>query len=951
MLEFVVGQRWVSETEPELGLGTVVDRVEDRVRLRFTGADEERQYAVERAPLRRVVFGPGDRVTLTDGTVREVTAVKEVGGLRVYTNAGGISFGEDVLADDTQGASPEGRLGLGDADPQRQFELRVAALEHRHRRRRSPVRGFLGGRMDLIPHQLYIAREVAGRWRPRVLLADEVGLGKTVEAGLILHRLLVTGRISRALVVVPESLVHQWFIELRRRFNLWFHLFDEARCAAIEAGDPEGNPFHDEQLILCGLPLLMNPSRSRMAAAAGWDMVVVDEAHHLGWSPDQVSPEYRAVELLSRSSQGLLLLTATPEQLGVGSHFARLRLLDPARYPDLERFLKEAEAFGEVAKVAEALLAGRGLRPAEQRRLHRVLQAEPIAIQARLERHAAGDAEARAGLVQDLLDRHGTGRVVFRNTRSAMQGFPRRVPCPVPLEAPGDLAGFLDRLAAEFDADGGTGGTSTPGPAMDPRDPRVRWLATLLREHPEDKVLLIGRSRAKIESLDRALRANITVPTAVFHEGLDLVQRDRQAAWFADPEGARILLASEIGSEGRNFQFAHRLVLLDLPLDPELIEQRIGRLDRIGQKADIQIHVPYVRCSPQEVLFRWFHDGLDAFGHPQVAGRELRDRLGAEVRDLALDFHETHETRRPELEALIRRTRTLRRKLESELEKGRDRLLEMHSYRPEPARVVAEAVRATDGEPELEAFLLEVWDHLGVAVEDLGPRTYRLGGEDGGHEALPGLPPGGCVATFDRNLALGREEVAFLTWDHPMVLGALDAVLGGREGTCAVVAWEGSASRGLWLEMVYVLECVAPPALQLDRFLPATPVRVMVDVIQGREVSDLAMAAWRGARLRDVPARDWVDTVAMRHALPGWVEIGQAAAEVRARGVTAEARGAMDAQLGHELERLRALAAVNPSVGPEELEGLEGQRVDLARHLDQARLRLDAVRLVVLGGN
>jgi ATP-dependent helicase HepA len=950
MLDFVVGQRWVSETEPELGLGTVVARVEDRVRLCFTGADEERQYAVERAPLRRVMFGPGDRVTLTDGTTREVTAVKEVKGLRVYTDAGGISFGEEALADHTQGASPEGRLGLGDADPLRSFALRVAALEHRHRRRRSTVRGFVGGRMDLIPHQLYIAREVAGRWRPRVLLADEVGLGKTVEAGLILHRLLVTGRISRALVVVPESLVHQWFIELRRRFNLWFHLFDEARCAAIEAGDPEGNPFHDEQLILCGLPLLLDPRRARMAAAAGWDMVVVDEAHHLGWSPDQVSPEYQAVEGLSRASEGLLLLTATPEQLGVGSHFARLRLLDPERYPDLGRFQAEAKAFGEVAKVAEALLSGRPLRPAEQRRLHAVLRAEPAAIQARLEQHASGDAAARAGLVQDLLDRHGTGRVVFRNTRSAMQGFPRRVPCPVPLEAPGDMTGYLDRLAAEFDADLGTGGAASSGPAIDSRDPRVRWLAALLREHPDDKVLLIGRSRSKIESLDQALRAHLTVPTAVFHEGLDLVQRDRQAAWFADPDGARILLASEIGSEGRNFQFAHRLVLMDLPMDPELIEQRMGRLDRIGQKSDIQIHVPYVRNSPQEVLFRWFHDGLDAFGHPQVAGRELRDRLGAEVRDLAQDFHETHDTRRPELEALIRRTRTLRQKLETELEKGRDRLLEMHSYRPEPAREVVEAVRETDGEPGLEAFLLEVWDHLGVAVEDLGPRTYRVGGEDGGHEALPGLPPGGCAATFDRKLALAREDVAFLTWDHPMVLGALDAVLGGREGTCAVVAWEGSPGRGLWLEVVYVLECVAPPALQIDRFLPATPVRVSLDVIQGRDVTERARAAWRGARLRDVPARGLADTAAVRHALPGWMERGRATAEVRARAVVEEARRAMDTQLGHELERLRALAAVNPLVGPEELEGLAAQRVDLARHLEQARLRVDAVRLVVLEG-
>ena len=123
------------------------------------------------------------------------------------------------------------------------------------------------------------------RLAPRVLLADEVGLGKTIEACLILHRLILTGRAQRVLILVPESLVHQWFVELLRRFNLWFHIFDEERCEAIEAANPNMNPFLDDQLVLASIKLFSgNEKRIQQAIAAGWDVLVVDEAHHLGWS-------------------------------------------------------------------------------------------------------------------------------------------------------------------------------------------------------------------------------------------------------------------------------------------------------------------------------------------------------------------------------------------------------------------------------------------------------------------------------------------------------------------------------------------------------------------------------------------------------------------------------------------------------------------------------------------
>ncbi len=387
---FHPGQRWISESEPELGLGSVLRVTQRTVVVAFGASEATREYARDNAPLRRVRFRPGDHIKSQQNETLTVVSVTERGGL-IFYHDDGRELCETELSDAISFNQPEERLLAGQLDPPEVFNLRLAALEHQHRRRKSAVRGFVGGRIDLIPHQLYIAAEVAGRLLPRVLLADEVGLGKTIEACLILHRLLLTSRAQRVLILVPDSLVHQWFVELLRRFNLWFHIFDEERCAAIESANPETNPFLDDQLVLASITLFTgNSQRLPQALAAGWDMLVVDEAHHLGWSPDSVSPEYAAVEALGRKAPGLLLLTATPEQLGMASHFARLRLLDPDRFFDLNEFVKEGEQYRNVAALAEKLLSHQKFAADDTKTLAGILSESEASVAAKLEQAGLG---------------------------------------------------------------------------------------------------------------------------------------------------------------------------------------------------------------------------------------------------------------------------------------------------------------------------------------------------------------------------------------------------------------------------------------------------------------------------------------------------------------------------------------------------------------------------------
>ncbi len=980
---FQPGQRWISESEPELGLGSVRRITARTVTIEFGASAETREYARDNAPLRRVRFRVGDTITSQANATLTVRAVAERAGLIFYCGDG-REWSETELSNAISFDQPEERLLAGQLDPTEVFDLRVAALEHQHRRRQSAVRGFVGGRIELIPHQLYIAAEVARRLVPRVLLADEVGLGNSIEACLILHRLILTGRVRRVLILVPDSLVHQWFVELLRRFNLWFHIFDEERCDAIETANPETNPFLDDQLVLASLRLFTGKEkRVQQALAAGWDLLVVDEAHHLGWSPQTVSPEYAVVETLGRQSPGLLLLTATPEQLGMTSHFARLRLLDPDRFYDLHEFIQEAESYRVVARLAEQLLAKHPLTPGDVQTLARILGETEANVRVKVEQMGRSAEGVRAEWIAALLDQHGTGRVMFRNTRATISGFPQRTARICSLAAPAGDARMFEALAIEFTADvglslrrrrGDESQTKTvlqtplvvaydieeyPGvsaakgfPIFEPdfaRDIRIDWLAGRLRTLDPDKVLLICRTQLKVEAIDAALRQRLNVKQALFHEGLSLVQRDRNAAWFAEEEGARILICSEIGSEGRNFQFAHHLVLFDLPLDPELVEQRIGRLDRIGQTSAIQVHVPFVAGSAQEVLVRWYHDGLNAFEKNLHGGHELRARFEARLHDLAQDFHETEAIARAELDQLIEETRTARNELTVRLEEGRDRLLELNSFRPEVGARLAQAIRRSDTDPALDKFMLAVFDHFSIQVEELTPRTYRLGSAGVFAESFPGLPTEGLTVTADRRHALAREEVQFLTWDHPLVTGALDLLLGTEKGNSSFAKWPDAKTAGLYVEAIYVLECIAPPPLHVDRFLPPTPLRVLVDH-RGNDLGQSFSPETLARNLKNGDAFALLDQPELRATLlPDLIAKAGAIASRQVPGIIAQARTEMTAQLELEIARLQELQKVNRSVRAEEIELLIGQKRALDQHLSSARLRLDAIRLLQRG--
>ena len=929
----VLGQRWISDTEPELGLGVVVEVDARAMTILFPRCEESRVYARLNAPLTRIQFAVGDSVEDADGQRWQVLSVSEQQGLLSYgcrDEAGRERhLMEARLSANLRLSRPRERLLAAQVDSRQWFDLRLAGASARQRLASHAGRGLLGARVGLIPHQLSVASTVSARLHPRVLLADEVGLGKTIEAGLILHAQVQQGRAGRVLILLPDSLVHQWLVEMRRRFNMAFSLFDLERCAALaESGD---NPFLSEQLILAPLSLLTDhPHLLTQACEAPWDVLVVDEAHHLAWSPEEPSLEYEVVATLSEHIPGLLLLTATPEQLGVESHYARLHLLDPARYPSLEAFLDEHDTWRDTSDLADALLAG-ALDADQQSRLAALLP--DLAV--------AADSDAgREALLKALLDRHGLGRVLFRNTRAAVGGFPARACQPVQLPVPEVYESWVAKGAIWPE-------TRVDEDAWLEADPRLPWLAAWLKQHRREKCLLITRTAPVAEALESHLRLREGIRTAVFHEGMNLLERDRAAAYFADPDqGAQILICSEIGSEGRNFQFAHHLVLFDLPDNPDQLEQRIGRLDRIGQTETIQLHVPLLEGSAQARLFRWYHEALGVFSHCSPTAPTVHEHYLAELKPLLRPSADPAL-----LDDLIARGIALRETLEEDLASGRDRLLELQSCRQDVAAPLAQALAEADADQALDRFMLAAWETFGVHVEDHGaPRTWIL--QPGEHQlidAFPGLDPEGMTVCADRATALAHEDWQFLTWEHPMVQGVLEWLGHAPQGSVQVAVLRNKSVKPgtLLLEAWFQASTQAPASLALDRVLPAEPLRLLVDV-KGRNLGPQVAAAGL-AKMLDVPDAKLSRTVIKAHREEA-ESLLLAAERLAGEEVPRWREAALarwEAVEGSELDRLLALRAVNPSVREAEIRSQERRLGQGRDALAGTELVLHAARLII----
>ncbi|OTG66119.1 RNA polymerase-binding ATPase [Acinetobacter sp. ANC 4470] len=937
--QFAIGQRWLSDTETELGLGVLIDVDERSVSILFPKSDETRVYARNNAPLSRIVFNIKDELQDQEGTKWLVESFEDRHGVVRYnvirTLEDGTeerkSLNETRVGAHIQLSKPLDRLLASQIDYKEWYDLRIEALLMQANMKASPLRGMVGARVGLIPHQLYIAHEVGQRFAPRVLLADEVGLGKTIEAGLIIHQQLKTGRSERILILVPDSLQYQWMIEMRRRFNLQFSLFDLTRTASIKEHDPDLNPFLTEQCIIASVDLMVDHDDLReQALEAGFDLLVVDEAHHLMWSEEEGGNDrYDLVEELAEKTPGVLLLTATPEQLGVESHFARLRLLDPQRFSSLERFLDEEAQYHHTAKIAEVLMSD---MPLEQGHLS--------AIEGLLGHSIQDEPEQRFRAIHELLDRHGTGRILFRNTREAIQGFPGRdcqpaaLPTPAHWSKDGKLREQMWPEEAQLDG------------AWMEHDPRVMWLMEMLRTGlKHKKVLLIARTGPVVEALENVLRLHAGIRTAMFHEGMSLLERDQAAAYFAeDSYGAQILLCSEIGSEGRNFQFASDLILFDLPANPDILEQRIGRLDRIGQENRIQIHVPYLVGTAQERMFRWYNEGLNIFSNISPTAQTLQENFILKLKDCLLtDLGQ-------QFEDLLEEVCVQREALEIELQEGRDRLLEYNSCRPIVAQEIVKALEDYDDNTTLPMFMKRFMASTNIDFDEQSNGTVIIKPTDQMQVQGLTLDEEGMTATFYRDQAQTREDAEYLTLEHPFTESVMEMINTQGFGSTNVSVLKSAAlpQGSVLLEVWFKVDVVAPKALNLPSSLPQQLIRVLLSE-KGQDLSNKIAPDILKPYLHHLDSNSCRQVVkARRDVIEQRYVQALDIAKAALPSFKQQAKEVYGNKWQYEIDRLTYLKQFNPSIREDEIARLQKLQKEGISLLDGLSVTPEAIQVLVV---
>jgi ATP-dependent helicase HepA len=695
------GSKLVHPFNPELGVG-LVRKIEGRfLVVYFPGADREVTLAAEGSGLEPLVLGAGAAAVLLESD-EEVTIAEHDDG--TYVLADGRRVPDAALWPLEATDTPLEKLAHGQLARMSSFRNRIEGLKLMRLREAGGLGSFLGGRIELFPHQLHTALAAARMTDVRWLLADEVGLGKTIVACLILSALVRTGRAERALIVVPSTLTVQWLGELYRKFHQVFVLLDQERIDSVEKVYGEGNnPFDIYPFAVISADLLeKHPLLSRWALEADLDLIVVDEAHRVGRTAG-----FEAIAPLVRHAQHALLLTATPLAADREGFFRLLSLLHP-------------EAFPDRASFEAALASGNAVVPC-------------------------------------------TSAV----RREDLGGLPPRRPIAVKVAALG----------------------------KDPRrDPRAAWLAEQVRSwHAAgEKALVFVRDLRTLERLKKFLESSTNLHITVFHEELSEGQRDIEVARFREST-LPILLCTEAGGEGRNFQFCDRMVHYDLPPDPAQLEQRIGRLDRIGRDKDVEI--VYFRCDKAKPDLAQLYERLDLFGRPSAGLDAALDGVADELRTATELGHAI------DIDAIIERVEQARASRLQDL----PRVLYRDAYDVSKADEILSLV-PEELEVSMRRFVLGAANDLGLKIVDKGGEAlyYMELGTSLTVETIPGVPEDSrWRGTFSRAEAIEKDELDFYASGHPLVEGLLLELEDGLRGRSAAFEVPHAELRGMGLLCVY----------------------------------------------------------------------------------------------------------------------------------------------------
>ena len=796
---------------PELGIGRVT-ALEARVLVvEFPRAGTTLRLAASAGVLIPVDLSPGRPVRIL-ATQEETRVAARLPDGNVQLVNGTTAPAHALWPLEFEGALLE-RLAAGDLDEIEDFVTRLDILHLLTLREADGLGSFLGGRVRLFPHQLHVAERASATDPVRWLLADEVGLGKTIEAALILNRLVHAGKVERCLVVAPDTLTIQWLGELWRKYHQVFTLLDTQRLADVARDfGPDFNPFDTHRRVVIALETLIErPHLTDQAVRAGIDLLVVDEAQRLRRPPGHPGdPGWRAIAPIAGLGRHVLLLSATPLEDDAHGFFRLLQLLRPEEFP-------------EDVSFETRLASGTPLPPCTSSTRRADIGGLPprVGVPVVLS-HPAGwrQRDAIEATVRGAVAPHAVARrqKIDRIRRALASG-----------AALGAVLG-PDEQELRQQAE-----------AMDASDPRLTWLLSEARRWRDarEKTLVFVAHRETLEMLRTALSHRAQIATGVFHEELSPARRDTEVALFREADGPSLLVSTECGGEGRNFEFCSRLVLFDLPWRPSIVEQRIGRLDRIGRR--IPVEIVYF-CPPAGIgsdVVRLF-ETLGLFREPLAGLEPQLAHVEGALEEIALDSSASLSDER--LGDVVRDAHAARTRI-------RDAAYQQLHRDPYRSDMAAGILARVPGELDAlnEEVVVTACIGLGFTVER--PRGHRIFAIELGSgalvDSLPGVPGGSSyVGSFDREEAVEHETIDFFASGHPLVEGILAHYEDSALGRVARFEVEIGQARGEGIVAVYkdgpVFEIVAIDATGRTR--PDWAAVIRQRPLQARPVTDEPVA-------------------------------------------------------------------------------------------------------------
>jgi ATP-dependent helicase HepA len=889
---FVEGNLVTVDTHPAWGIGTVQSIAGDDVHVRFyRGAN------IQTCSVGTLVRHRYEKDALifsrTEQSYGNVQSLRETDGLITYQ----VQFGqrrkripEIDIVPVPPASDPFDLLREGQTHDAASFLLAFQARRLQYAYSYDDLVSLSNARIDLLPHQVFVAHRVLSNYPHRFLLADEVGLGKTIEAGLVIKELRARDAEKRVLIIAPSGLVPQWVDELKKKFNERFTRIDSATIGAHIAMHGEDQVWKAYSSIVTSLHLLRNNDAYVEALAQQeWDLIVFDEAHHLrrhlggGGDEDRrsITLAYHMAERLQQSTTSLLLLTATPLQIDPYELFSLVELLDPTLFPtyhDFEKYRGRIPLLNGIVhrldtfdtldgqqrrQLADHIVGAlraeqpeRNLDPAvllqqlnesstersryqeEISSIHRLTsvmlrnrkrlvfddlkprQARILTVQFTAAERAAYDAVtkyieevynlAMANKNQALGFVMVTFRKILTSSSYALrQSFGRRITRLRELgkvvdlqqrrnigdsldeDEEAELDDLLDQHSAAVLENISPDGLEFEIKRLrelcelldrieiDTKAARLRQeLETLLAE-PQAKVLIFTQFKETLNYLQGLLSPTYRI--VVFHGGMDTTEKDAAVDTFHKPDGAQIMIGTEAAGEGRNLQFCHVMFNYDLPWNPMRIEQRIGRIDRIGQQHPVEIYNFTIADTVEARVLEVLHLRIRIFESAVGNLDPILEDFSRDMLDLLINTDGATEAALKAFEDRTIKRIQEARKMEERL--SSDFILDTRSFRRDRADALLGRKPAFTG-TDLQHFMAQFLHHANGQMRERADKVFEITIPRKMREGTKRELKDSYTVTFDSREAQKQERLDFVAFGHELLDRAvevcLDDAFGGK---------------------------------------------------------------------------------------------------------------------------------------------------------------------------